>query len=46
MDSYFKLSEANDRMAASNAMRSGGMVADNITTLIKDFSDQVAYNTG
>ena len=45
MDSYFKLSEANDRMAASNAMRSGGMVADNITTLIKDFSDQVAYNT-
>ncbi|MGY5958812.1 methyl-accepting chemotaxis protein [Kosakonia sp. BK9b] len=45
MDEYFKLSEANDRVAVSNAMQSDGMIASNINLLISDFSDQVAYNT-
>lgn len=45
MDQFFKVSESNDRAAIIQAMRKGGPVADSISILINDFTDQVAYNS-
>ncbi|MGY5956786.1 methyl-accepting chemotaxis protein [Kosakonia sp. BK9b] len=45
MDHYFAISDSNDRNAIVGAMRPGGVIAASVDTLIKDFADQVAYNT-
>ncbi|WLI75221.1 methyl-accepting chemotaxis protein [Kosakonia sp. H02] len=45
MGEYFKISESNDRAAIIKTMMKGGLVASNISLLINDFSEQVAYNT-
>lgn len=45
LDQYFKASNANDREAVIKAMKTGGMIADNVALLINDFRDQIAYNS-
>lgn len=45
IDQFFETSESNNRQAIVSAMKPGGIVVTHIDTLIKDFNEQIAYNT-